>query len=161
HIFHTSDERVWRYVNAFAGFGFNGFVNRPKALARGRLYSFPINLLTLHQVFGVTSPAQARELLARERESVADPQANMEAFCLSTIGRRLYELFIEGYTRKQWGRHPRELPAAIIKRVPVRLDCNDNYYRDRWQGIPRGGYSLLIQHILGRVRVETGVDFAA
>jgi UDP-galactopyranose mutase len=158
HIFHTSNPAVWRFVSEFARF--NGFVNRPKVMHKGRLYSFPINLATLHAVFGVTTPNEAAERLAREREPIAEPQ-NMEEYCLSTIGRTLYELFIEGYTTKQWGIHPRGLPASIAKRIPVRLNCDDRYFTDQWQGIPAGGYTALIGRMLAGVPLQCRIDFLA
>lgn len=156
HIFHTDSERIWAWVNRFARF--NGYVHRVKVRHGDGLYSFPINLFTLHQVFGVSTPAQAQAALARERLDIPHP-ANLEEHCLATVGPTLYRLFIEGYTRKQWRRHPSELPAEIIKRIPVRLDFNDNYFNDRWQGIPIGGYGALFDRLLAGIPVQFGVDF--
>jgi UDP-galactopyranose mutase len=156
HIFHTDSERIWRWVTRFADF--NGYVHRVKVRHADALYSFPVNLFTLHQVFGVTTPAQAREVLARERVPIDSP-GNLEQHCLATVGPTLYRLFIEGYTRKQWGRHPSELPAEIIKRIPVRLDLNDHYFNDRFQGIPVGGYEALFGRLLSGIRTDHGIDF--
>jgi UDP-galactopyranose mutase len=156
HIFHTDNERIWTYVNRFARF--NGYVHRVKVRQGDALYSFPINLFTLYQVFGVTSPEQARAALARERVAIDNP-SNLEAHCLATVGPTLYRLFIEGYTRKQWGRSPSALPAEIIKRIPLRFDFNDHYFSDRWQGIPIGGYSALFDRLLAGVPMQFGVDF--
>ncbi|HEX5682707.1 MAG TPA: UDP-galactopyranose mutase [Ideonella sp.] len=156
HIFHTDSDRIWTWVNRFARF--NGYVNRVKVRHGDALYSFPINLFTLYQVFGAKTPDEARAALARERQPIAEP-ANLEEHCLATVGPTLYRLFIEGYTRKQWGRHPSELPAEIIKRIPVRLDFNDNYFNDRWQGIPIGGYAAMFDRLLAGIRVDFGVDF--
>jgi len=156
HIFHTDSERIWAWINRFARF--NGYVHRVKVRQGGALYSFPINLFTLYQVFGVTTPAEAREVLTRERVPIDHP-ANLEEHCLATVGPTLYRLFIEGYTRKQWRRHPSELPAEIIKRIPVRLDLNDHYFNDRYQGIPVGGYTALFDRLLSGIRVDFGVDF--
>lgn len=156
HIFHTDSERIWDYANRFARF--NSYVNRVKVRRGDTLYSFPINLLTLHQVFGACTPAEARAAVARERVEIASP-ANLEEHCLATVGPTLYQLFIEGYTTKQWRRHPRELPAEIIQRIPVRFDFNDNYFNDRYQGIPIGGYSAMFDRLLAGVPVEFGVDF--
>lgn len=156
HIFHTDSERLWAWVNRFARF--NGYVHRVKVRHADALYSFPINLFTLHQVFGVTTPAQARDVLARERQPIAAP-ANLEEHCLATVGPTLYRLFIEGYTRKQWQHHPSELPAEIIKRIPVRLSFDDNYFNDRYQGIPIGGYGALFDRLLAGIPIEFGVDF--
>jgi UDP-galactopyranose mutase len=158
HIFHTSSERVWSYVTQFAPF--NTFVNRVKARHGDRIYSLPINLFTLHQVFGVCSPAEAAEAIARDRLPIESPK-NLEEYCLATVGPRLYRLFIEGYTAKQWGMHPSELPADIIKRLPVRFSFDDNYFNDRYQGIPIGGYTAIFEKLLEGVRVELGVDFLA
>ena len=158
HIFHTSNERIWNYVNQFATF--NHYVNRVKVRLGDRLLSFPINLFTLHQLFGVTSPAEAEAVLESQRVP-CDAPSNMEEFCLATIGRTLYETFIEGYTTKQWGRHPRDLPADIVKRLPVRMTHDDNYFNDRFQGIPVGGYTAMIEKMIGDVPVELGVDFLA
>lgn len=158
HIFHTSNDRVWQWVNRFARF--NHYVNRVKVRQDDRLFSFPINLFTLHQMFGVTSPEQARAAIAAERVPCPAP-ANMEEFCLSEIGPTLYRTFIEGYTQKQWGRHPRDLPADIVKRLPIRTTFDDNYFNDRHQGIPVGGYTAMVAAMLEGVPVETGVDALA
>lgn len=158
HIFHTNSERVWAYVNQFARF--NSFVNRVKVRSGDAIYSFPINLLTLHQVFGVRSPSEARAAIAADRVPIQSP-ASMEEYCLTTIGRRLYSLFIEGYTTKQWGMHPSALPADIIKRLPVRLSFDDNYFNDRFQGIPIGGYTPIFEKLLDGVDVRLNVDFLA
>ena len=158
HIFHTNAPRIWDYVNRFARF--NAYVNRVKVRHQDALYSFPINLFTLYQVFGVTTPAEAKARLDAEREAIAAP-ANLEEWCLATVGRRLYETFIEGYTAKQWNRHPRELSADIIKRIPVRFTFDDNYFNDRYQGIPVGGYTRIFEQLLDGVPVELGVDFDA
>lgn len=158
HIFHTSDEQVWRYVNSFTEF--NNFIYRPKVSYRDRMYSFPINLLTLHQVYpDVTTPSQAKIQLDIETSKYKEePPTNMEEYCLSTIGKDLYEIFIKGYTHKQWGRSPRELPISIAKRLPVRLDFNDNYFNDKYQGIPIGGYTQMIERMLEGIEVSLGHD---
>lgn len=158
HIFHTNSQRIWDYVNRFAAF--NHYVNRVKVRHAGSLYSFPINLFTLYQVFGVKTPDEARARLALEREAIAEP-ANLEEYCLSLVGRRIYELFIEGYTAKQWNHHPRELSADIIKRIPIRFSFDDNYFNDRWQGIPIGGYTAIFEKLLYGIPLELGIDFDA
>jgi UDP-galactopyranose mutase len=156
HIFHTSDERLWAYVRRFAEF--NHYVNRVKVNWRDQIYSFPVNLFTLYQLWGVTTPAQAQERLARERVPIAHP-ANLEEWCLSQVGPQVYERFVRGYTMKQWQRDPRELPASLIRRLPLRLTYDDNYFNDRFQGIPIGGYTALFERLLAGVPVHTGVDF--
>lgn len=158
HIFHTNAPRVWDYINRFASF--NRYVNRVKVRHGEALYSFPINLFTLYQVFGVKTPDEARARIAAEREVIAEP-ANLEEYCLAMVGRRIYEIFIEGYTAKQWNRHPRELSADIIKRIPIRFNFDDNYFNDRFQGIPIGGYTALFERLLEGIPVECGVDFDA
>jgi UDP-galactopyranose mutase len=156
HIFHTNSDRIWNYINRFARF--NHFTNRVKVRRGDSLYSFPINLFTMFQVFGVTTPEEARRALEADRIPCSSPR-NMEDYCLATIGRSLYSLFIEGYTTKQWGRHPRDLPADIVKRLPVRLTFDDNYFEDRYQGIPVGGYTAMVESMLEGVELLLETDF--
>ena len=158
HIFHTSNARVWEFVNRFARF--NHFRLRTPVNFGGRLFSFPINLMTLHQLWGVTTPDEARRKLAEVRQECANPR-NLEEWVLSQVGREIYETFILGYTTKQWGRDPRELPASIIRRIPIRLTYNDRYFDDVYEGIPIGGYTKLFENMLDHenIRVETDVDF--
>lgn len=156
HIFHTSDETVWNYVNRFAEF--NSYVNRPKVNYKGKIYSFPINLLTLYQMFGVKTPEEARNLLEGLKTDNKTPK-NLEEWILSEVGEEIYRTFVYGYTKKQWGREPRELPASIIRRLPIRLTFDDNYYRDKYQGIPIGGYTQMIEKMQEGIEVRLGVDF--
>ena len=156
HIFHTSDERVWAFVNRFARF--NNFVNSPRARVDGRIFSFPLNLLTMHQLWGVTTPDEARRKLDEVRVPCAAPR-NMEEWLLSQVGPEIYELFFRGYTKKQWGTEPRELPAGTARRLPFRLTFDDNYYRDRRQGIPEDGYGELFRRMLEGIDVELGCDY--
>jgi UDP-galactopyranose mutase len=158
HIFHTSNARVWEFMNRFARF--NHFRLRTPVNFGGRLFSFPINLMTLHQLWGVTTPEEARRKLAEVREECDHPE-NLEEWILSQVGREIYETFIRGYTTKQWGREPHELPAAIIRRIPIRLTYNDRYFDDVYEGIPIGGYTKLFENMLDHenIRVETDVDF--
>jgi UDP-galactopyranose mutase len=158
HIFHTSDERIWTYVNRFARF--NRYVNRVKVNWRGELYSFPINLFTLYQLWGVRTPDEARRKLESVREPIASP-SNLEEWCLSQVGREIYGRFVRGYTMKQWRRDPRELPASLIRRLPIRLTFDDDYFDDRYQGIPIGGYTAMFERLLDGIEVHTGVDFLA
>lgn len=155
HIFHTASPEIWEFAQRFARF--NHFVNRPKVWHQDRIFSFPINLMTLYQLWGVQSPQEAAAVLNQDRVAIGEP-ANMEEWCLSTIGRTLYSIFIEGYTTKQWGKHPRELPASIVKRVPVRLTFDDNYFTDPYQGIPIGGYTAMVERILDGVPVELNTE---
>jgi UDP-galactopyranose mutase len=158
HIFHTNNERVWQFVNRFAKF--NHFRLRTPVNFHGRLYSFPINLMTLHQLWGVTSPEEAERKLADVRVPCENPR-NLEEWILSQVGLEIYETFIRGYTTKQWGRDPKELPAAIIRRLPIRRTYNDRYFDDPFEGIPIGGYTRLFECMLDHenIRFETGVDF--
>lgn len=160
HIFHTSSEKVWKFVNQFAQF--NDYVHRGCVYYRGRHYSFPINLRTLKQVYNVESNAEALAHLEQSRQPINDPQ-NMREWLLSQVGEHLYETFFEGYTRKQWGRDPSELPASIARRIPIREVEDDRYYGDaaRFQGIPVGGYTQLVANLLDHrgIEVELGVDF--
>ena len=156
HIFHTSDERVWKFVNQFTTF--NNYVNRPKVNYRGKIYSFPINLMTLHQLWGVNTPDEARRKLEDVRIPCENPR-NLEEWILSQVGQEVYETFIHGYTTKQWMREPKDLPASIIKRLPIRLNFDDNYFNDRYQGIPVGGYTEIFKHLLEGCDVDLGQDF--
>ncbi|WP_372722835.1 UDP-galactopyranose mutase [Novipirellula sp.] len=158
HIFHTNDEGVWNFVNQFARF--SRFSYRPKVNFRGRMLSFPINLTTLHQLWGVKTPQEAEQRLEAERVPIENP-ANLEEWVLSQVGQEIYETFVYGYTKKQWGRDPKELPSSIIRRLPIRLTWNDDYFNDRFCGIPEGGYTQLFQKLLTGIAVETNVDFLA
>jgi len=156
HIFHTDSPQIWAYVQRFADF--NNFTYRPRVSFRGKIYSFPINLMTLSQMWGVSSPQEAEAKLRAVRVSEAD-NSNLEGWLLSRVGRELYETFYEGYTTKQWGRSPALLPPSIAARIPIRLTFDDNYYTDRYQGIPVGGYTRLIGNMLQGVEVRLKCDY--
>jgi UDP-galactopyranose mutase len=156
HIFHTSSDRIWDYVNRFATF--NNYVNKPKVRFGERIFSFPINLMTLHQLWGVMTPAEAEAKLEEVRIPCEDPD-NLEDWILSQVGREVYETFIRGYTMKQWQRDPRELPASIIKRLPIRMVFEENYFFDKYQGIPTKGYTKMVDNILEGIEVRTGIDY--
>ena len=158
HIFHTNSETIWNYVRQFATF--NTFVNRPKVHYAGRLYSFPINLFTLYQLWGVQTPEAARQKLAEVRVPIARPD-NLEEWILSQVGEEIYRTFIYGYTKKQWRREPRDLPAAIVRRLPIRLNFDDNYFNDVYQGVPAAGYTAMITEMLSGADVVLGVDYFA
>lgn len=145
HIFHTNSKKIWDYINQFSDF--NHFTNRVKVNYKGELYSFPINLFTLYQIYGVKTPNEAKIKIHNDLLNIENPK-NMEEFCLATIGKELYGKFIEGYTQKQWGKHPRDLPADIVKRIPFRLNFDDNYFNDKYQGIPVNGYTSIIEKML-------------
>lgn len=160
HIFHTDDEDVWAYVNSFAEF--LPFQNRVKTTAQDAVYSLPINLLTINQFFGKTMrPDEARDFIAEQADhSITDPQS-FEEQALRFVGRDLYEAFFKGYTEKQWGCSPRDLPASILKRLPVRFNYDDNYFFHRFQGMPRDGYTAMIAAILDHpgITVELNTPF--
>ena len=156
HIFHTNDKRIWDYVSQFVEF--NHYTNRTKVNYQGQIYSFPINLMTLNQVWGVKTPQEAQLKIEKNRVPIKNPQ-NLEEWILSQVGEEIYEIFVKGYTTKQWGREPKYLPSSIIRRLPIRLTYNDNYFNDRYQGIPIGGYTQIFEKLLENVDLETGVDF--
>ena len=156
HIFHTSDKKIWNFINQFSEF--NNFVFRPKVSFDEKIYSFPINMMTLHQVWGVKTPEEAQEKLKSQRIACDRPR-NLEEWILSQIGKELYELFIRGYTVKQWMRDPKDLPASIIKRLPIRLTYDDNYFNDSYQGIPLDGYTRIFENMLEGVDLGLGEDF--
>lgn len=166
HIFHTSNKNIWDFVNSIVPF--NRYTNSPVAVAPdGRLYNLPFNMNTFSQMWGVTTPAQAMAKIEEQRtEFVADLQKqgikeprNLEEQAISLIGHDIYELLIKGYTEKQWGRSCKELPAFIIKRLPVRFVFDNNYFNSKYQGIPIGGYNKLIDGLLEDVEVKTNIDF--
>lgn len=157
HIFHTSNRKVWDFVNSLVPF--NGFINRPLANYKGELYNLPFNMNTFHQMWGVTTPEEAEAIINKQRMEVTGEPSNLEEQAVSLVGRDIYRKLVEGYTRKQWGRECRDLPAFIIKRLPVRFTFDNNYYDDCFQGIPIGGYNKLIEALLEGVDVRTGVDF--
>lgn len=157
HIFHTSNKEVWDYINKFTQF--NNYVHRPKVTYRGKIYSFPINLMTLYQVYGVSTPEQARKRLEQVRIKELAENKNLENWILSQVGPELYEIFIKGYTTKQWNRHPDQLPFSIISRLPIRLTYDDNYFNDTYQGIPVGGYTQIFDKLLKGITVRLGVEY--
>lgn len=165
HIFHTSNKEVWDFVNSIVEF--NRYTNSPIARYRGRLYSLPFNMNTFYQIWGVTTPEEAKakieekkaEVLEKmQRAGVIEPR-NLEEQAQLLIGREIYEMLIKGYTEKQWGRRCVDLPAFIIKRLPVRLIFDNNYFNDKYQGIPIGGYNELIKGLLEGVETKTCTDF--
>jgi|TARA_B110000467_G_C18288567_1_gene463271 UDP-galactopyranose mutase len=158
HIFHTNNDGIWNYVNRFATF--NNYINKPKVRFGDKIFSFPINLMTLHQLWGVTSPAEAEAKLKEVRIPCENPD-NLEDWILSQVGREVYETFIKGYTMKQWQRDPKELPASIIKRLPIRMVFEENYFFDKYQGIPVEGYTAMVDNMLDGITVKTGIDYFA
>lgn len=159
HIFHTSIREVWEYVNRFAAF--HPFINSPVANYKGELYNLPFNMNTFHQMWGVRTPAEARAKIEEQRAGMTTEPKNLEEQAISLVGRDIYEKLIKGYTEKQWGRDCKDLPAFIIRRLPLRFTYDNNYFNDPWQGIPDGGYNGLIEALLDGVEVRLGTDFLA
>ena len=157
HIFHTDYKDVWEYVNQFVEF--NNFVNSPVAYYKGELYNLPLNMNTFSKMWGVVTPAEAAAKIAEQRKAIKGEPKNLEEQAISLIGTDVYTKLIKGYTEKQWGRSCTELPAFIIQRLPVRYTFDNNYFNDRYQGIPIGGYNKLIDALLEGVEVRLGVDY--
>ncbi len=160
HIFHTSDAEVWKYVNQFTEF--NHFINSPVANYHGKLYNLPFNMNTFYQIWGVVTPDEARTKIREqvEKSGITNPK-NLEEQAISLVGRDIYEILIKGYTEKQWGRPCRELPADIIKRLPVRFRFDNNYFNDIYQGIPVNGYTAMIEKILNNIEIKLNLDYLA
>lgn len=160
HIFHTNDKRVWDYVQRFATF--NRFTNSPVANYKGELYSLPFNMYTFNKMWGVVTPQEAAKKIEEQKAEagITEPK-NLEEQAISLVGRDIYEKLIKGYTEKQWGRDCTDLPAFIIKRLPVRLTFDNNYFNALYQGIPIGGYTKMVANMLEGIEVRTGVDYFA
>ena len=158
HIFHTSDRQIWDYVNRFAEF--NHYINSPVARYQGELYNLPFNMNTFNRMWGVVTPAQAKAKIAEQIANlgITEPK-NLEEQALSLVGTDVYEKLVRGYTEKQWGRNCKELPAFIIKRLPLRFTYDNNYFNDRYQGIPVGGYTIMVEKMLQGIEVLTGVSY--
>ena len=158
HIFHTNDRQVWDYVNRFAEF--NRFTNSPVANYKGELYSLPFNMYTFNKMWGVVTPQEAADEIARQKAAagITEPK-NLEEQAISLVGTDIYEKLVKGYTEKQWGRPCHELPAFIIKRLPVRLTFDNNYFNALYQGIPMGGYTRMVENMLAGIDVSLGVDY--
>ena len=156
HIFHTNNTEVWNYVNRFATF--NRFTNSPVANYKGELYSMPFNMYTFNKMWGVVTPEEAAAKMEQKKEITGEPR-NLEEQAISLVGRDIYEKLVKGYTEKQWGRDCKELPAFIIKRLPVRLTFDNNYFNALYQGIPIGGYTKLVANLLDGIDVQLNEDY--
>ena len=159
HIFHTNNKKVWEFVNSIVEF--NRYTNSPIANYKGRQYNLPFNMNTFYQMWGVTTPEEARKKIEEQRREqglTCEPQ-NLEEQAISLVGRDIYEILIKGYTEKQWGRRCCDLPSFIIRRLPVRYTFDNNYFNDRYQGIPEGGYNRLIEGLLKGMECRTGCDY--
>lgn len=157
HIFHTNNKTVWDYVNQFATF--NRFTNAPVANYKGELYSLPFNMYTFNKMWGVVTPEEAAAKISEQRKEITGTPKNLEEQAISLVGRDIYEKLIKGYTEKQWGRPCDQLPAFIIKRLPVRLTFDNNYFNALYQGIPVGGYSKMVERMLDGIEIELNTDY--
>lgn len=157
HIFHTSNKEVWDYVNSFVEF--NNFVNSPVANFRGEMYNMPFNMNTFSKMFDISTPEEAKAILDKEKAEITGEPKNLEEQAISLVGRTVYTKLVKGYTEKQWGRDCTELPSFIIKRLPVRFTYDNNYFNDKYQGIPEEGYTALVEKLLEGADVKTGVNF--
>lgn len=157
HIFHTNNKRVWDYITQFATF--NRFTNSPVANYKGELYSLPFNMYTFNKMWGVVTPEEAERKIEEQKKEIKGEPNNLEEQAISLVGRDIYEKLVKGYTEKQWGRDCRNLPPFIIKRLPVRLTFDNNYFNALYQGIPVGGYTKMVERILEGIEVELGVDY--
>ena len=158
HIFHTSDKKIWDYMNQFAEF--NHYINSPVAVYKDELYNLPFNMNTFSKMWGIRTPQEAKEMIARQVEEagITEPK-NLEEQCLSLVGRDVFEKLVKGYTEKQWGRDCKDLPSFIIRRLPVRFTYDNNYFNDRYQGIPTGGYTAVVERMLEGIEVRMNTDF--
>ena len=157
HIFHTNNRKVWQYITKFAEF--NRFTNSPVANYKGELYSLPFNMYTFNKMWGVTTPEEATQKIEEQRREIVGEPKNLEEQAISLVGRDIYEKLIKGYTEKQWGRDCKELPAFIIKRLPVRLTFDNNYFNALYQGIPIGGYTKMVEQMLAGIEVRLNEDY--
>ncbi len=158
HIFHTSNKDVWKYINQFAEF--NRYTNSPVARYKDELYNMPFNMNTFHALWGVITPEEAKQKIEEEKKEagITEPQ-NLEEQAISLVGKTIYEKLVKGYTEKQWGKKATELPSFIIKRLPVRFTYDNNYFNDRYQGIPIGGYTQIIEKMLDGIEVRLNYDY--
>lgn len=157
HIFHTSNKKVWEYVNQFAEF--NNYINSPVANYNGEIYNLPFNMNTFSKMWGISTPQQAEAIINEQKQAINHEPQNLEEQAISLVGTDIYTKLIKGYTEKQWGRKCTELPAFIIKRLPVRYTYDNNYFNDRYQGIPIGGYNKIIEKMLEGIGVELNCDY--
>ena len=157
HIFHTSNKKVWQFVNSLAEF--NRYTNSPVANYKGEMYNMPFNMNTFSKMWNISTPAEAKKIIEEQKKELTGEPKNLEEQAISLVGREIYEKLVKGYTEKQWGRDCTALPAFIIKRLPVRYTYDNNYFNDLYQGIPIGGYNVIIDRLFEGCDIETGVDY--
>lgn len=158
HIFHTSNKDTWDYINKFAEF--NNFINSPLAIYKDELYNLPFNMNTFHQIWNISKPEEAKKIIEEEKSlyKIDSPQ-NLEEQAINLVGKTIYEKLVKGYTEKQWGKSAKDLPSFIIKRLPVRFTYNNNYFNDRYQGIPIGGYTKIVEKMLQGIEIKLNCNF--
>ena len=158
HIFHTDNKNVWDYIHEFSEF--NRYTNSPVAIYKGELYNLPFNMNTFYQMWGIKTPDEAKKIIESQKEeaNIKDPK-NLEEQAISLVGKDIYEKLVKGYTEKQWGKQCSELPSFIIKRLPVRFTFDNNYFNDKYQGIPIGGYTKIVEKLLDSIEVKLSTDF--
>ena len=157
HIFHTSNRKVWDFVNSLADF--NRYTNSPVANFKGQMYNMPFNMNTFSKMWGISTPAQAKAIIEQQRSGIQGEPKNLEEQAISLVGIDIYRKLVKGYTEKQWGRECRDLPAFIIKRLPVRYTYDNNYFNDLYQGIPIGGYNVIVDKLFAGCDEELGKDY--
>ena len=157
HIFHTSNKEVWDYVTRIAEF--NNYINSPVANYKGEIYNMPFNMNTFSKMWGITTPEEAQKIIEKQRQEIKGEPQNLEEQAISLVGRDIYEKLVKGYTQKQWGRDCKDLPAFIIKRLPVRFIYDNNYFNDIYQGIPKEGYTAIIEKLLEGIEVRLNTDY--
>ena len=157
HIFHTNNKAVWQYVNQFAEF--NRYTNSPVANYKGEMYNMPFNMNTFSRMWGISTPEEAKKIIQEQRKVIKGEPKNLEEQAISLVGTDIYKKLVKGYTEKQWGRDCKDLPAFIIRRLPVRFTYDNNYFNDLYQGIPIGGYNVIIDKLFAGCDIETGVDY--
>ena len=157
HIFHTSNKEVWQFVNSLAEF--NRYTNSPVANYKGEMHNMPFNMNTFSKMWNISTPAEAKKIIEEQKKEITGEPKNLEEQAISLVGREIYEKLVKGYTEKQWGRDCTALPAFIIKRLPVRYTYDNNYFNDLYQGIPIGGYNVIIDRLFEGCDIETGVDY--
>ena len=157
HIFHTSNKEVWQFVNSLAEF--NRYTNSPVANYKGEMYNMPFNMNTFSKMWNISTPAEAKKIIEEQKKEITGEPKNLEEQAISLVGREIYEKLVKGYTEKQWGRDCTALPAFIIKRLPVRYTYDNNYFNDLYQGIPIGGYNVIIDRLFEGCDIETGLDY--
>lgn len=157
HIFRTSKKEIWNYINQFAEF--NHFINCPIAKYHGKVYNMPFNMNTFSKIWGISTPDEAKKIIEEQRKEITGPPKNLEEQAISLVGRDVYEILVKEYTEKQWGRQCKDLPASILRRLPVRFTYDNNYFNDPYQGIPKGGYTQIFEKMLKKCDVKLEVDF--